>query len=132
MALAITSPLPTNYSVNLNEGNITLAIGVSSDQPSLSAVVATWSGPGLQSIKKAVGVHPNYTTTFNVPAYSEQLTGNFTVTLLEYDVIGLPIESGSVTDQTSVIVHPEGYVSETLINGRTQSEHLRMYLLGYI
>ena len=132
MALTITSPLPPTYSVNANEGNITLTIAVSSDQPSLSAVTFQWVGPGISSVGKASGIHPNYTKTLNFPAYTEGFTGLYTVTLLEYAADGTPINSGSVSDETYVTVHPEGYVPEVLINGRTLDEHLRMRLLGHI
>jgi hypothetical protein len=132
MALTITSPLPSTYSVNVNEGNITLTIGVSSDQPSLSAITFRWSGPGITSTGKVIGTHPYYTRTLNIPAYSEAQIGIYSVTLLEYAVDGTPINSGSVSDDTNVTVHPTGYVPEALINGRTLDEHLRMYLLGYI
>lgn len=137
MALTITSPLPSTYSVNANEGNITLTIAVSSDQPSLSAVTFEWSSSagGISSKGNANGIHPNYTKTLNIPAYSEGLTGLYSVTLLEYAADGTPIYSGSVSDEVYVTVYPEGYVPEEpeeLINGRTPDEHRRMRLLGYI
>jgi hypothetical protein len=130
MALTFTKSLPATYAINQNS-NITLSVEVSSDDPSVARVGFSWENPAISSSGNATGTHPYYTTSLNFPAYTQEITGIISVTLIEYDENDAPLNSG-VTAQTNITVYEEGQVIEPLFNGRTLSEHQRLHLLGHI